>query len=100
MTKSNQIFETKKIIGIILLFFIYIISNAQQKPAIAKSTTLFKDANIGYFIIGGILGFGIIGYIAISIIEKYRPKSNKDPVKVVNINHNKHRHHKVVKKSA
>jgi uncharacterized integral membrane protein len=100
MTKSYHIFETKRIIGIVLLLLIYIVSNAQEQSALTKPTTLIKDSNIGYFIIGGILGFGITGYIIVSIIEKYRNKSEKTPTKAVNTSYGRHHHNKVVKKSA
>jgi len=55
MATTNLFTETKRILGIVLFFLIYIVANAQEQPAIKNSTTVIKDANIGYFIIGGIL---------------------------------------------
>ena len=102
MTKSNQIFETKRIIGLILLLLIYIASNAQVQNEEQKSATnsLIKDANIGYIIIGGILGFGISAYIIITIVEKYQNKNRKHEEKSIKHGSNRHHHHKVVKKSS
>jgi hypothetical protein len=102
MTKSNQIFETKRIVGIILLLLIYIASNAQVQNEEPKSATnsLFKDANIGYIIIVGILGFGISAYIIITIVEKYQNKNRKPEERSVKYGSNRHHHHKIVKKSA
>ncbi len=102
MTKSNQIFETKRIIGLILLLLIYIASNAQVQNEEQKSATnsLIKDADIGYIIIGGILGFGISAYIIITIVEKYQNKNQKHEEKSIKHGINRHHHHKVVKKSS
>ena len=100
MTKSNHISETKRIIGIVLLILIYIVSNAQEQNNLTKSTTPIKDSDIGYFIIGGILGFGIICYIIVNINEKYSSKSEKKSSKSVNTGYGRHHHNKVVKKSS
>ena len=100
MATTNLFSETKRIVGIVLFFLIYIVANAQEQPAIKNSTTVIKDANIGYFIIGGILGFGIIGYLTVTIIEKYRKRNEKPPIKTIKTSHSRHHHIKVVKKSA
>lgn len=99
MTKSYKIFEAKRILGIILLLLVYLVSNAQEQIAESKQTHMFKDANIGYLIIGGILGFGITGYIIVSIIEKYRKKSDAKSEKTVNHGYSRYHHHKIIKKS-
>ena len=74
---------------------------------LAKTLTqdLAKDGFIGVYIIGGILGFGIISFIIVSIYDKRHKDDDKD--QHTNIRHlSSHRHHhhhqshKVIKKSA
>jgi len=100
MATTNLFTETKRIVGIVLFFLVYIVANAQEQTATKNSTPVIKDANIGYFIVGGILGFGIIGYLTVTIIEQYRKKNEKSSVKTLKPSHSRHRHIKVVKKSS
>lgn len=101
MTRSNQIFDTKRIIAVILLLLIYIASNAQVQNEEQKKSTnsLFKDANIGFIIVGGILGLGISAYIIISIVEKYQDKNQKTDDKPTKQGYSRH-HHRIIKKSS
>lgn len=102
MTKANQIFETKRIIAVILLLLIYIVSNAQVQNEEQKNATnsLFKDANIGYIIVGGILGFGISAYIITTLVEKYQDRNQKQDDKPTKHGYTRHHHHRVIKKSS
>lgn len=66
---------------------------------------LVKDGFIGIYIVGGILGFGIIAFIIVSVYDKRHKDDDKETH--ANIRHlSSHRHHhhqhphKVIKKSA
>ncbi len=75
-----------------------------QDGKLAKSLgqDLTKDGFIGFYIIGGILGFGIIAFIIVSIYDKRHKDDDKDQANVRHISHHRHHHHphKVIKKSA
>jgi hypothetical protein len=58
----------------------------------------FSGSNLtSLYIIGGVLGFGILGYIIVSVISKYSKKEEKQK-HIAKPHHHKH-HHRVVKKS-
>ena len=75
-----------------------------QDGKLAKSLgqDLTKDGFIGFYIIGGILGFGIIAFIIVSMYNKRHQDDDKANIR--HIPHHRHHHHhqtnKVVKKSA
>lgn len=79
------------------------LANAQEKKlSNTLAQDLSKDGFIGFYIIGGILGFGIIGFILVSMYEKKHKDDDKDQQQNVrHISHHRHHHHhKVIKKSA
>lgn len=78
-----------------------------QDGKLAKTLTqdLAKDGFIGIYIIGGILGFGIIAFIIVSIYDKRHKDDDKDHhANIRHLSSHKHHHHhhphKVIKKSA
>ena len=58
-----------------------------------------KDGLTGVYLIAGILGFGIVLFIIVSIVNKYRKVDSK-PNNIKPINHKHHHHHRIIKKSA
>lgn len=64
------------------------------------TSDLSKDGFIGYYIIGGILGFGIIAFIIVTIYDK-KHEHDDDHANIKHLSHHKHHHHhRVIKKSA
>lgn len=85
-----------------MLILSSLVVNAQDKKLSNTLTQdLSKDGFVGFYIIGGILGFGIIGFILVSMYEKRHKDDDKGNQNVKHISHHRHHHHhKVIKKSA
>ena|ERR1700741_2581357 len=67
------------------------------------TSDLSKDGAIGYYIIGGILGFGIIAFIIVTIYDKkHEHDDDNHNSNIKHMAHHKHHHHhhRVIKKSA
>lgn len=87
-----------------LLMLISFFAKAEEGVGkIAKNVTddLSKGGFIGFYIIGGILAFGIIAYVIVSIYDRKHKDDDKDHSNVKHISHHRHHHHhKIIKKSA
>ncbi len=86
-----------------LLMLTSIFAKAEGLDKIVKNFTddLSKGGFIGFYIIGGILGFGIIAFVIVSIYDRKHKDDDKDQTNVKHISHHRHHHHhKVIKKSA
>lgn len=71
-----------------------------QTPEQLKAREAAHDSYIGFYIVGGILGFGIVAFIIFSIVDKYK-KDDEKPNNFKHLNHHRHHHHhRVIKKSA
>lgn len=95
--------EKKSVNSGLFLTCLLVVSTFFAKAADLNKFTkgLSNDGFIGYYIIGGILGFGIIAFIIVSIIDKKHEKEDKEHSNIKHIAHHKHHHHhKVIKKSA
>lgn len=95
--------KTKSVKSALLLTCLFLISSFFAKAAETDKFTkgLSSDGYIGYYIIGGILGFGIIAFIIVSIIDKRHEKEEREHSNIKHIAHHKHHHHhRVIKKSA
>jgi|LakMenEpi03Aug12_release.lakeMendotaPanAssembly.Ray.scaffolds.fasta_scaffold3465107_1 hypothetical protein len=72
---------------------------AEEKLSSNFANDLVKDGFIGYYIIGGILAFGILGYLIISLVRKNENTKEHEHPMVHKHHHHRH-HHRVIKKSA
>lgn len=85
---------------LLLLFFsINFTGRAEDKLSTNFANDLVKDGFIGYYIIGGILAFGILGYLIITLVRKHENTSSSNHTAHKH-HHRHHHHHRVIKKSA
>lgn len=98
--------EKKSERGGLLLTCLLLLSALISKTSIAAQASSTPEAESGsqnyvsFYIIGIILGVGIIGFVIVSIREK-RQKQEEDHSNVKHISHHRHHHHhRIVKKSA
>lgn len=101
METTNQSFKTKTIgvFSLIILGSVLNTLSASPDGIMSDLKKGFSGSNLtSLYIIGGVLGFGILGYIIVTIASKFsKPSDNKKPV--VKLHPHKH-HHRVVKKTA
>jgi uncharacterized membrane protein len=86
-----------------LLMLTSFFAKADGLDKIVKNLTndLSKGGFIGFYIIGGILAFGIIAFVIVSIYDKKHKDDDKDHTNVKHLSHHRHHHHhKIIKKSA
>lgn len=96
MKTTCNFLDGKKMFAFYLIFLINRTLNAQETSFFSKNIFggISKDGNSGFLIIGVIIGFGICGYIIVSIIEKYRKKEPENSENTHHHIHHKHHHRK------
>jgi hypothetical protein len=72
---------------------------AEGKLSSNFANDLVKDGFVGYYIIGGIIAFGLLGYLIISLVRK-NEKSNEIEHPMAHKHHHHRHHHRIIKKSA
>lgn len=101
METTNQSFKTKTIgvFSLIILGSVLNTLSASPDGIMSDLKKGFSGSNLtSLYIIGGVLGFGIIGYVIVSILSR---GSNKKEQTKTSIKPHSHRyHHRIVKKTA
>lgn len=92
--KNNP--KTVTLISMLTLIMFQATAQAQELVSEASKKDA-QDIFIGYYIIGGIISFGMIAYVIFNLVEK----NQKDDEKPQATKHFMHRHHhRIVKKTA
>jgi hypothetical protein len=95
--KIDRLFKSP----LFLLFFgISYTMSAENKLSANFTDDLAKDGFIGYYIVGGILAFGIIGYLIVSLIRKQENSRSSNYTRHKHFHHRHYHNHRLSKKSA
>jgi hypothetical protein len=98
--KTLKTFKNERLFRSVLLLLFFSINftiRAEDKFSKNFANDLVKDGFIGYYIIGGILAFGIIGYLIISLVRKHEKTSGTNHTTHKH-HHHRHHHHRNIKK--
>jgi hypothetical protein len=91
--------------GLMLTAMLFLIAFSAQATTLNKFISdvkkeMSRDGMTGVYLIAGILGFGIVLFIIVSIVNKFK-KPEPKPTNIKHIAHRHHHHpHRVIKKSA
>ena len=98
MGTTIKLFGNKKqIASLVLLFASFSVFAESTQNTLAENQ---KNEHAGFYIIGGVLTFGLIAFLINKIASRY---SNDNEMYQNNnrfISHRRHHHHKVIKKTA
>ena len=88
----------KRTLLTLLSFFVSAFTKAQSTNSLLNEKP--KDLYISIYIIGGVLGFGIIIFSISKLMAKYQKEDEENKKKIRPISHRQHHHQRIIKKSA
>lgn len=98
MATTIKISGSKKKLALLgfLIFSINAFAESTQGAVVENQ----KNQHAGFYIIGGVLAFGLVAFLINKLASKYNHEEEDYQGNHRFISHRRHHHHKVIKKSA